>query len=149
MTLIYVWMKMPSMDMQCAHIRYITDVLLSLLPCRHTLNQGPLKLGGTREGQVAPHGSLRGGVSSPAHFSSLELLYPCCRASAIHCICFSIAIFPLDGNYVSTSAARFYHIFSAATATGEFDKVAQGKNHSKSAIKGNQFFDLNPYLSLA
>lgn len=31
-------------------------------------------------------------------------------------------------SYLSTNAARFYHILSATTATGEYEKVAQGKS---------------------
>ena len=30
-------------------------------------------------------------------------------------------------SYLSTNAARFYHILSATTATGEYEKVTQGK----------------------
>ena len=50
-----------------------------------------------------------------------------CSSNNVH-----VLISPLESagaeSYLSTNAARFYHILSATTATGEYEKVTQGKS---------------------
>ena len=80
---------------------------ISLYTCRHTLNQGPLKI----KGKAAS--SVNGGIAVP---TCTLLMYQ---------FSFLLCFQGFAGN-VGANFIRFYNIYSASAASGEFEKVANG-----------------------